>query len=410
MNIAILMMQKNESELLDKWLRYHGYLVGFENLYVYDNGSESQEIISLLEKYQQFGVNVDFEHNQRADFEGKGDLFCERIQSLEQSRPEIDFYIPLDCDEFLGFLDDEGNVSCDPTGLRSILALYKERKELLLIDSQYYNNAVSDVYFNKQPYRKCFFYKNTIKSLDVGFHWGKVKTSEQELTTRLVHFHFHNKPFTIGKAHAKEKLKGRVKDFEPQTIAAYRGAGLHLVRFFTQNESSYVANQLKQSSTYSAGLKLKFEELGIHWPYFDEMNQSRKNMGLNEQTDGFENVARYFNGSIDFIGFDSNTLELTIKGWAVFQQSVPVDRVYFRFASGKEAEIVIRHRKNRDDVAKLLNMNQSAVGFEEKVKIDKSVVLEPEFSIVAKSDYQCRLYPLDVNRKYRSLFVSENDQ
>ena len=72
MNIAILMMQKNESELLDKWLRYHGYLVGFENLYVYDNGSESQEIISLLEKYQQFGVNVDFEHNQRADFEGKG--------------------------------------------------------------------------------------------------------------------------------------------------------------------------------------------------------------------------------------------------------------------------------------------------------------------------------------------------
>ena len=165
---------------------------------------------------------------------------------------------------------------------------------------------------------------------------------------------------------------------------------------------------IKKKYTYY--LKLKFEEIGIHWPYFDEMNQSRKNMGLNEQTDGFENVARYFNGSIDFIGFDSNTLELTIKGWAVFQQSVPVDRVYFRFASGKEAEIVIRHRKNRDDVAKLLNMNQSAVGFEEKVKIDKSVVLEPEFSLVAKSDYQCRLYPLDVNRKYRSLFVSENDQ
>ena len=37
--VRCIMMQKDESFLLEPWLLYNGYLFGFENLTVYDNGS-----------------------------------------------------------------------------------------------------------------------------------------------------------------------------------------------------------------------------------------------------------------------------------------------------------------------------------------------------------------------------------
>lgn len=409
MKIAILMMQKNESELLDKWLRYHGYLVGFENLYVYDNGSDDLNIQNKLQNFEVFGVNVEYGFNEKCHFESKGEIFCERIKELEVTRPEIDFFIPLDCDEFLGFLDDEGNVSCDKSGLYAMLSEYKKRPELLLVDSQYYNTSVSDVYFNKQPYRKCFFYKNTIKSLDVGFHWGKVTGSDAELKTQLVHFHFHNKPFAVGKAHAREKLKGRVANFEPQTIAAYKGAGLHLVRFFTQDESSYVSNQLNLQHIYSAALKLKFDELGLAWPYSSELIKSRNELELNTPQGGFQNLVPYFSGSIDFLGFDDNSRVLTIKGWGVFQKSVAPKIVYLRFSSGVEIKIVVSDPVQRTDVSKMLNMRVCEIGFEETIKIPDSVKLEGEFSVIVKSDYRFQTYQFDIGKKYQNLFSNKDD-
>lgn len=408
MKIAILMMQKNESELLEKWIRYHGYLVGFENLYVYDNGSAEPVIKETLNVFEHLGVNVEYGFNERCHFESKGELFCQKIKELELEKPEIDFFIPLDCDEFLGFLDDEGNVSCDKTGLYSLMCDYKDRRELLLVDSQYYNNSVSDSYFNKQPYRKCFFYKNTIRSLDVGFHWGKVKDSEGEYKTRLVHYHFHNKPFTVGKAHAREKLKGRVDNFEPQTIAAYKGAGLHLVRFFTQDEGSYVRNQLNLQHIYSAALKLKFDELGIAWPYSSELIKSRNELGLKTPQEGFQNLVPYFIGSIDFLSFNTDSRELTIKGWGVYQKCVATEIFYLSFASGLDIKFHVNNRVVRADVSKMLNMRVSEIGFEETLTINDDIKLEGEFKVVVKSNYHSKSYQFDISKKYQNLFTKSD--
>ena len=51
------MMQKDESELLDYWLSYHGEIFGFENLYVFDNGSTDSNLQCVLEKYAGLGIN-----------------------------------------------------------------------------------------------------------------------------------------------------------------------------------------------------------------------------------------------------------------------------------------------------------------------------------------------------------------
>jgi hypothetical protein len=403
MKVAILMMQKNESELLDKWLRYHGYLFGFDNLYVYDNGSEDKSIHQTLKNYISLGVNVDFEHKDKTHFENKGNLFLDKINQLQNDRPDYDFYIPLDCDEFIGFLDDEGNVSCDKTGLKAQLSQYVDVQDLLMFDSQYYNSSVSDVLFNKQPYRKCLFYKNTIKSLDVGFHWGKVKNSDKEQRTRLIQFHFHNKPFAIGKEHAREKLKDRVKDFELATLNNYQGPGLHLVRFFNQGESSYVNNQLKQTHVYSVALRHKFNELGLSWPFEKSLLESRDHNGLVNEQDGFDNVIEYLQGSIDNIEYNKSDKSLTVKGWAVFQRSISVECLFLLIENEKPIPLTVVDRVARNDVADMLNLGNKLIGFEAQGNLPSSFTQIKDFQVAVKSNNKGCMLSLNINRKYRDI-------
>src|SRR5471030_579275 len=94
------MMQKDETYLLEPWLVYHGHLFGFENLFVFDNGSASLEVRHILARFTREGVNVDWGYASRRDFLAKGELIGGLIRTLDQ-RGEYDFLIPLDCDEFI---------------------------------------------------------------------------------------------------------------------------------------------------------------------------------------------------------------------------------------------------------------------------------------------------------------------
>ena len=69
MNIAILMMQKNEDELLGKWIAYHSYLVGHQNLFIYDNGSTSERTLEALSEAKAAGINVITEFASKQDYE-----------------------------------------------------------------------------------------------------------------------------------------------------------------------------------------------------------------------------------------------------------------------------------------------------------------------------------------------------
>jgi hypothetical protein len=117
MNIAILMMQKNEDELLNKWVSYHSYLVGSSNLFIYDNGSTNKQVIDQLKDYEKKEVNVFWDNNKKTDYEQRGTVFYEKIKELDKEGI-YDFYMLVDCDEFLGVVDEEGNISCEPLSLQ----------------------------------------------------------------------------------------------------------------------------------------------------------------------------------------------------------------------------------------------------------------------------------------------------
>jgi hypothetical protein len=48
LRIALIMMQKNETILLDPWLRYHEAMIPAQSIFVFDNGSSDLEALRIL--------------------------------------------------------------------------------------------------------------------------------------------------------------------------------------------------------------------------------------------------------------------------------------------------------------------------------------------------------------------------
>jgi hypothetical protein len=400
MNIAILMMHKNESELLSKWVSYHSNLVGSANLFIYDNGSTNEDAIELLEVLETKTTNIIWDFKTKADYENRGTLFCEKIKQLDKTSL-YDFYMVIDCDEFLAVVDQEGNISCDPLSLQHSLSQCQNNTEVLMIDSQYYNSSISPYYFNKQPYRKCFFKKDTIQSLDQGFHMGKVTTSKDEIRTNLIHFHFHNKPYSIAKKHAKEKLTGRVSDFNIDTLKSYKGSGFHLVRFFLETEQQYLQGQISLNHIKSKSLFHKLEQLDHLWPYYQDIVKARDNLNITEEDTGFKKILPIFRGSIDYIGIEGDKIK--IKGWGIVNYSRPVMKVFLEFDEHNKVQFEIIERRLREDVNTMLNVKGVILGFIAELGRKELSNLErsgtPKISTFL--DSKQNFYPFDMHRKHR---------
>jgi len=406
MNVAILMMQKNEDELLDKWIAYHSYLVGHQNLFIYDNGSTSENTLTKLNRARDVGVNIISDYSTKNDYESRGSIFTDKIKTLDDSG-KYDFYMLIDCDEFLATVDHEGIITCDRTALSASLANYRDSEDVLMIDGQYYNSSISTQWFNKQPYRKCFFRRGNIASLDQGFHWGKVTTSVNETRTNLVHIHFHNKPYLIAKEHARQKLEGRVDSFDLDYLKNYKGKGFHLVRFFVEGEEQFIASQIRLNHLKSKSLFSKFEELNIAWPYEDEVKNSLKNMGEETENNLFQRVLPSFSGSIDVIELKGETIVL--QGWGLLNHSRAINSVYIKTANGRvEAKIV--SRVVRQDVNKLLNVAGVTLGFEAHVPLSafSNTAEQPCYGEVQTViEFEREFYSFDLRKVFRKFDFSK---
>jgi hypothetical protein len=106
-NVACVMMQRDENELLEPWLVYHGYLFGYENLSVIDHGSVSPKVRDVLERYERLGVYVDRSHTDTIAYSRKAEIMGARLRELDGLR-KFDFLFPLDCDEFVARRSESG--------------------------------------------------------------------------------------------------------------------------------------------------------------------------------------------------------------------------------------------------------------------------------------------------------------
>jgi hypothetical protein len=264
--VACIMMQKNEGALLDLWLRYHAYVFGPRNLFVFDNGSTDRGVRERLERAEAEGVTVLWDHDQREDFERKGKLFQKLMRELEGDG--FDFFMPLDCDEFVAHQDLDGRISCEPEVVTGYLrARHHSDPRVLLIRGSYFNIPERPGVYYFAGERKCFFARGAVKALGMGFHQATSRHSTTEVRTSIVHFHYRYKPYAMFGEHARQKLAARAAEFDAERIKAYRGKGSHLVRFMAMGGEAYQRYFRRFDAVRISSFRKALVNLGADLPY-----------------------------------------------------------------------------------------------------------------------------------------------
>ena len=251
--VACIMMQKDEQFVLKPWLAYYGYLFGFENLFVFDNGSELAEVRNILAAYEAKGVTVDRTYSSREAYRAKAEIIGAQITRLD-SRREYDFLIPLDCDEFIVLKEDAGYSPSRDDILAYLGSLIGETR-LLRFPYQLANHPLHPDIYHYFTFFKIFFPPDTFTWMDHGHHMGQSSKAEGFRDTRLIHLHFHYKPLDLQVERAKLGWVGSVSTDDRSQLADYNGPSGHLVPYFLKTKEQYYADFLDKPYFYLPQLR-----------------------------------------------------------------------------------------------------------------------------------------------------------
>jgi len=240
--VACIVMQKDEKHLLRSWIAYHGYLFGFENIFVFDNGSEDPETWDILFHYKKVGVNIYWEHSSPDDYRQKGEIIGHKIRSLDLEN-SYDFLIPLDCDEFI-ILETERGFDHTREGIDKYLLTLTGEEKVLQFPHQLVNHPLQPNLYSYFSFYKVFFAANTFVSMDHGHHSGRSRKAEGVKKTRLIHLHFHHKRFDLLIESAKRSWVGTISPDDREQLLGYSGPSIHLVPYLLTTKEEYYSEFL----------------------------------------------------------------------------------------------------------------------------------------------------------------------
>jgi len=230
-------MQKDEELLLRPWLLYYGYLFGFENLYVYDNGSVSPAVQATLKAFEAAGVHVDYSCDAPTDFEHKGLRLGAKIKEF-QAAALYDVVLPLDCDEFIAINGAHG-FACDRTEILAELQRISDGGTVCRITKCLENNPGYADLFHYATLTKSIVPVSAFLGIDHGFHQASLPPSQTYGQTSLIHIHMHFKPFAQVVESAKNKLAPFVDVTDKAALDGFEGVGVHLKKYFFMSNDDY---------------------------------------------------------------------------------------------------------------------------------------------------------------------------
>ena len=243
-------MQRNEAELLEPWIQYHGTLFGYENLFIFDNGSDNLQVNRLLQEYEERGIHVDRRFSKSEDYPDKGKILTDCAIRLNETQ-DYNFFFPLDCDEFLALRTADGKVSCNFSEIKKYLRSISPSQTTYHVIRNYLNIIGHPNYFQEHSYSKVFFNNDLIVPLDHGSHL--TSSSINVTPSDIVYIHCHAKPFATILAHSRDKLRPWVDVNNPKALEEFemdRGVGWHLVKYLRMSEKEYLSIFNKKNATY----------------------------------------------------------------------------------------------------------------------------------------------------------------
>jgi SAM-dependent methyltransferase len=261
MQVACVMMQKDEDYLLGPWLAYHGELFGFKNLLVLDNGSQSSKTLKILDEFERRGVTVVRNFSSKADYERKGDIVAHAIRSLDATGA-YDFVFPLDCDEFIVKRTPWG-FTFDALSIKAYLASLRNETRVLRVPFQLANNPFDEDFYIYFRFHKTFFVGGTFQSLDHGYHDGKTKSGGVRVVD-LIYMHFHYVPYFMLRERAARKWVLPINPTEALATPGYTKRSVHLIPYFSMSEEEYRASISPKVQFFFPAFRKHLSGLG--WP------------------------------------------------------------------------------------------------------------------------------------------------
>jgi hypothetical protein len=274
---AILVMQRDKSELLPIWLSYHAALVGSAAITVVDHRSSEPTCLASLEQAEAQGVRVLRLDPAAVPLAAKGEQIAALIRGLD---PAPALVLPLDADEFLGLRLADGSYSCAPEALAAWAhqlpsgASFRSAERL--------NNCPWDphLFWPLPPDRspKLCFTTTAVVGLDLGFH--RCDQPQPPLASNWVLFHLHNKPHPLLREHTLRKLLPRLPQPTSACVEAYRGDGHHLLPGLLLGERRWLQQLRRQPSRYTTVFAWRLAELDLTQPFAAEQARLRQLLNL----------------------------------------------------------------------------------------------------------------------------------
>lgn len=196
----VFCLVKDESELIEDFIVYHGSLFGFENIIIIDNGSTRKDVLEVYDKYRPYGIIVD------TDLRSMSEQGLITTHYMLKYKDTCEWMFPLDADEFL-FAEQS-----DKIGFEDIKTYLDDRPDF--ISAVFYSRILNSVpdpthtswvdYANIRPARNITRFYTNIGACKVivranvfvgicdGNHDANVDTGAHEISPKIGLLHFHN--------------------------------------------------------------------------------------------------------------------------------------------------------------------------------------------------------------------------
>lgn len=133
--LKILLKTKNERDFLKKWVDHHAAIAGIEGLVIFDNGSTDPDVLDFLLSIRSHATVAQFGgfHNDFHRFKKFGPLY-------EAVRASSDYFIVLDTDEFMCWVDE----SCQALSQSAIADAIRRLPPQEIVIGSWVNNRDGD--------------------------------------------------------------------------------------------------------------------------------------------------------------------------------------------------------------------------------------------------------------------------